>query len=358
MADSCSNSSRYGRVALVIAANVTGGHEFQSRALADDLANLTCVTVFLNAKEHLRVFEGTAADVKVEPGLFLAEGKLGVQIVHGFRNMRKIRRLLNPYDRVIVCAGAVEAAVCTGIALTGRKRVSLYLPFFSDRIAYWGKVGCAYNLLLGCFGLLYSRILTINRIQAKLIGQFMHRPTHVIPNLIREVPPVTKEGLGRIIYIGRLDSQKRVPEMLRWLDYSENPYQEVVLIGDGPQRAEVIAAAAQLKYIKATILGWQWPHEQDQFICKNDVLVLNSVIEGEPLVIREANQRGISVIAPDIAGVKGITFRGNRFRSDQSVHLLLTAARSGNLPKKTERRRDDIVQQRLRSVYIFLTQSD
>ena len=70
--------------------------------------------------------------------------------------------------------------------------MTLYLPFFYDRTASWGKIGCIYNRLLGTFGLLYKNIITINRIQAKLIRRFMHRATIVIPNRVNDVPRAEK----------------------------------------------------------------------------------------------------------------------------------------------------------------------
>lgn len=354
MSEPASSSRCPKQVAVVVAANTTGGHEFQARALVDDLARLTPISVFLNCERHRELFDGAPATVHLKPGLFLRPGWLGKQVLNGLRRSWKIRRLLGDYDHVIVSAGAVEAGVCTSVALVGKKNVSLYLPFFYDRTVLWGSIGCVYNLILGCFGIFYKNIITINRIQARLIRRFMHRPTLVIPNRIREVPKAKPGNAGRIICICRLDAQKRIPQLLRWLDFADNPYHEILVIGDGPQRDAVAKAAAELRHVQARLLGWKEPQEQDQIINSNDVLVLNSSIEGEPLVIREAQSRGISMLARDIPGVRTVTQRTNRFDSEIKLRSLLMAAKTGSLRFLPERSRDEIIRRRHESVQLLL----
>jgi hypothetical protein len=324
MADSARQETALKRIAMVIATETIGGHEFQSRVLADDLAKLCRLTVYLNREELQSVFGSAGAQVEVHPGLFLTKGWLGKQVLRGLTRKKRIRALLGSHDHIIVCGGTIEAGVCTSIALAGTGKAILYLPFFYDRTIVWGKpLGCAYNLILSCFGLLYNCVITINRIQAHLVHGFLHRPTLIIPNLTAELPRATRDAPGRVLCICRLGRQKRLLELLRWLDFAENPFQEVLMIGDGPERIEIIRLSASLQHIQVKVLGWKWPSEQDELIGAHDVLILNSAIEGEPLVIREANKRGILVLARDIPGVRGVTKRANRFRNEMELRRAL-----------------------------------
>jgi len=315
--------TRSKKVAFVIASTVIGGHEFQSRALVDDFVRYAEVTVYLNGEEQLPVFTGADADIHLQPGLFLESGWLGKQVLNGLRRRHNIGALLRGYDHIVVCAGTVEAGICTSVALVGRRNVTLYLPFFYDRTASWGQIGCVYNLLLGSFGFLYKNIITINRIQAKLIRRFMHRATIVIPNRVNDVPQAEKRRRGRMLYIGRLDRQKRVPELLQWVDFPDNPYCEILVIGEGPERNRIASMVDRMQYVKATLLGWKSAAEQNALIDGNDVLIMNSLIEGEPLVVREAYARGISVITRDIAGFRGITTRRDRYRTKPELRAIL-----------------------------------
>ena len=316
-------------IAMVIAADVIGGHEFQARALADDLVRLCRVTIYLNREEHLPVFESAAAQIEIHAGLFLTKGWLGKQVFRGVRRRRRIRRLLEHHDYVIVCGGTVEAGVCTSLALARPRKSILYLPSFYDRTVKWNKpIGCAYNLLLGWFGIFYKCIITINHIQARLIGGFLHRPTLIVPNLVKILPKSAANYPPRILCIGRLDRQKRIPELLRWLDFAENPFPEIVVIGDGPDKTAVLHLSASLQHIRVNLVGWKSPLEQDDLIGARDILILNSLIEGEPLVIREAHARGIAVLARNIVGIRGVTKKANRFNDQAELRQALQ-----NLPE-------------------------
>jgi hypothetical protein len=346
------------KVAFVIAGMSIGGHEYQARALVDDFALYARVTVFLNREVHLPLFSGAVAEIKVEPNLFLGPGWLPIHIVNGLRKRRKICELLKDYDHIVVCAGSVEAGVRTSVALMRQRNVTLYLPFFYDRRVLWGKVGILYNLLLSGMGVFYKNIITINRLQARLISGFIRLPIAVVPNLIRDVPKAERRGLGRVLCICRLDRQKRVSELLQWLDFPDNPFREVVVIGDGPAHHDIAKVAAQLKYVKAALLGWKSPAEQDELIDGNDILILNSFIEGEPLVVREANARHLIVLARDIPSVRGITAKRNRFDSAETLRLLLDTAAGETLQHRLERSRDEIIRQRRKVVRAFLAEGD
>lgn len=337
---------------MVIASEVIGGHEFQSLALAEDLAKLCRLTIYLNREEHLSFFDSVSARIEVHPGLFLTKGWLGKQVFRGLRKRKRIRRLLELHDHVIVCGGTVEAGICTSVAFATQSKSSLYLPFFYDRTVMWGKLfGWSYNLALGLFGLLYCRVITINRIQARLVRGFLHRPVLVIPNKIRECPRATADSPGRIVCICRLDRQKRIPELLRWLDFAENPFHEVLIIGDGPEKADILHVSASLQHIRVNLLGWKSPSEQDDLIGARDILILNSFIEGEPLVIREANARGIAVLARNIAGVRGVTKKGNRFNNQSELRRALLDIRGDDsISSASRKQRDRLVQQTFKSI--------
>lgn len=319
------------RIAFVIATNVLGGHEFQSKTLIEDLSRYANVTVHLNREEDRLLFEDIDVRVKVNSGLFLEKGWMAKQVLYALQKMTKIRAVLSGYDRIVVSAGSVEAGICTSVALLGHKHVTLYLPSFFDRSLVWGPVGHFYNFLLARFGVFYENILTINRIQARIIKTRMRRPTLVIPNKINDVPIASKSNPGRILIIGRLDGQKRVSELLEWLDFERTPYSDVLIIGDGPEREKLQAKASKSKYISISILGWQTIEQQNELIDGNDVLILNSLVEGEPLVIREANMRGIVVIARDIIGSRGVTSKGNRYGTSEELRDRLNKAIKGRL---------------------------
>ena len=318
---------KHTRIAILVCTNVIGGHEFQSSELARSLAKHALVTVFVNRSEHAKLFVDAELDVQLSEGMLLKTGWLPMQFTGGFFRRHTIRELVNNFDQVIVCAGAVEAGVAVGVALSGYKPISMYLPFFYDRVAVWGWKGYVYNCILARTCRLFNRIITINRIQARVIRAFSGVPTCVVTNKVREVKPPVVYGPARLLFVGRLDHQKRVDELMHWLDSVTNPLNELVLIGDGPLRQELEDHAKTLTYLKCTFLGWKDADEQDKLFHLNDILVINSLLEGEPLVVREARIRGLNIVARHIVGTRGVTSRNERFRTqDQLLSRLKTIA--------------------------------
>ncbi|HEY6529179.1 MAG TPA: glycosyltransferase family 4 protein [Cellvibrionaceae bacterium] len=316
------------RVALLACTNVVGGHEFQAAALAKSLAEHVPVTVFVNYPEQLPPFKVLGLEVRIANGALLMSGNLPRQLINGWIGRTVIRSLVAEFDYVIVSAGAVEAGVAVGVALLNQKSMSMYLPFFFDRVPVWGWKGHLYNCILGATCRLFDRIITINRIQARVIRGFTRLPTIVVTNLIRPVNISDEQDSARLVYIGRLDTQKRLDELLEWLDTELNPIKELHLFGDGPMRVSLERQAENLGHLRCTFFGWTSAEEQDRLIRCSDILVLNSLLEGEPLVIREGRARGMRILVRNIIGTRGVTFRQERFNSKQELIDNLVALRS------------------------------
>lgn len=311
------------KTAVLIASNVIGGHEYQSIELIRDLKEVVDVTVYLNNSEHLEIFHSIGVEVILCQNKLLKPGKIPSHIVNGFWNRRMLRGVIKDYDAVLICAGAVEAGITASVALYGTAPLILYLPFFYDRILVWGKIGYLYNFILAIFCQFYDKILTINKIQAKLINRFTGIKTIVIPNSIRNVPVASAVRVGKLLFIGRLDPQKRVDELLQWIDFNKNPFKEIMVVGDGPERANLEKIAATMRYVNVKFTGWLNAEDQDKVVDKNDVLIMNSLVEGEPMVIKESNLRGIRVVVRDIVGVRGVTRKCQRFNSMFELRKIL-----------------------------------
>jgi glycosyltransferase involved in cell wall biosynthesis len=313
------------RVVVLICANVLGGHEFQAAALVRALARHADVTVLTNLASQRAMFEAPGVVVRALEQQLLRAGPLPRQLLDGLRRRRSLRAAVAGNDHAIVSGGAVEAGVAAALALHGFIPTSLYLPFFYDRIPAWGPVaGTAYNALLAACCRLFQRIVTINRIQARLIRAFTGVPTMVVDNEIRSVAAPVDTGTGRLVFVGRLGEQKRVGELLDWVDFPGNPFDELILIGDGPLRQALEAQGRSLAHMRCTFHGWLGATEQDRLLRPNDVLLINSLLEGEPLSIREAQARGMRVLARDIVGVRGVTRRGMRYRDAGGLRALLS----------------------------------
>lgn len=108
---------------------------------------------------------------------------------------------------------------------------------------------------------------------------------------------------ARIGGLGRLVPQKCFDMAIAALDavVAQRPA-ELVIAGEGPERARLERLAAGLPVTFAGYLGT--PPEVAAFLSGLDVLVLPSRFEGLPNVVLEARACGIPVVATDVPGMR------------------------------------------------------
>lgn len=83
------------------------------------------------------------------------------------------------------------------------------------------------------------------------------------------------------------------------------PNSKFILLGDGPQKNELIKLTEKINYSKFIFPGYR---EKDlgAFLNLSDIMVLPSLSEGLPNAILEAYACGIPVVATDVGGVRDI----------------------------------------------------
>ncbi len=117
-----------------------------------------------------------------------------------------------------------------------------------------------------------------------------------------------REGFGEddflIAIVGRLSEEKNHPLLLDAFARvaHQMPRAQVVVVGDGAQRASIEALAETLSIRDRTHLLGQRDDIAD-VLHAADVLVLSSTFEGIPLTVQEAMATGTPVIATAVGGV-------------------------------------------------------
>lgn len=112
------------------------------------------------------------------------------------------------------------------------------------------------------------------------------------------------DGLPLAVCLGRLCPQKGQDVLVEaWGDVREQlPEARLVLVGDGPDRALVERAAAQVDGV--VLLGSLGRPESLTWLAAADVVALPSRWEGMSLTVLEAQAVGTPVVASDVAGVR------------------------------------------------------
>ncbi len=332
------------KVAFLLCSETIGGHEFQSVEFAVSSKQYCEPVVFLNIPEHQKLIENRDIDYILSPEKFFENGNFLKQYSN-VRNKRKVlTSLLSGFDIIIICAGTSEAGISSAYALRNREKTFLYVPMFVDRRELWGPIGAIYNILLKCFIKPYNGVVTITEAQGRIFRKY--KSVIILPNKIASSDkPIEKNHQlqdRRLYFVGRLDRQKKIPELINWLDSPLNPIREFVIVGKGEKEDIIINKISKLKYITVTLRGWMTLDEQNMEFTSNDIFIINSAYEGKPLVIREANNRGSVVIASDIIGHQSCTYPENRYRDQKTMISLIIKASKGELHRYINQSLDEI----------------
>lgn len=317
------------KIAFLMCSETIGGHEFQSVEIIKLASKFGSCTIFCNTEQQVPLFNGMQIEYQVFDKPFFKNRSFLHQIVPVIKNYYRLRPKLREFDRIIICAGTIEAGISTSFALCGFDLI-LYVPMYVDRYLLWGKVGLVYNCLSKLFLIPYKSVITINKFQALF---FKKKPVIIIPNKIEPNGNVQTVAScdRRLYFVGRLEGQKRLPELIQWLDDPRNKFREFIIVGEGSETERILSLVPKLKYIRVVMKGWLKKPEQDVLFTPSDVLVVNSAYEGDPLIVREANERGSIVISRDIIGVRACTFKRNRFEDQSGLLMLLNKAFLGEL---------------------------
>lgn len=118
--------------------------------------------------------------------------------------------------------------------------------------------------------------------------------------MARRTPP-----LRRILFVGRLVPVKGVSVLLGAFGRIASKFPEAVMtiVGDGPERAKLEAAAARLELgNRIAFTGALSQRKVAARMAESDLFVLPSFAEGLPVVLMEAMASGLPVIATNVAG--------------------------------------------------------
>lgn len=309
-------------ILVLVCGGVVGGHEIQLRTVLQDLCKVRSdVLVLCQTAATHAYFSFLPCEVRqVEFGIV---GKVWHQWRAGRAIAIQLQAFLAQANSILVSGGTIEACIgAARAAKIGQPDIALtaYLPMYIDRSRSHGMVGAIYDLVVDRMARVVDVYLTINRIQASLLSRHYGRPVKVVENAIQAVhPPLVSKG-HRLVFLGRFDdAQKGLVELIDMLDRPGHSYSELVLIGDGPDRAAIAARAAAAQFVNVQFISWMSAAEVDDFLGTNDCLIMNSRWEGEPLVVREFTARGLPCVVRDITGMRGVTKKSLRFVDGPSL---------------------------------------
>jgi hypothetical protein len=309
-------------ILVLVCGRVIGGHEIQLKTILQDLCAMRDNVVILCQTAATHAYFASLP-CQVQHVDFGVEGKVWRQWQAARGIATTLAGNFSSAQSILVSGGTIEA--CIGAARAAKLsqpdvKVIAYLPMYIDRSHSHGLVGRVYDLVVNRMARTVDEYLTINRIQARLIRSYYRRPVSVVENAIQAVrAPASSKG-KRLVFLGRFDDgQKGLLELITLLDRPDNPYAEVIFIGDGPDSEAIVAKSRSTRDITVHFGPWMPVSGVDDFLGTHDCLIMNSRWEGEPLVVREFTARGLPCVVRDITGMRGVTSRAMRFTDGDSL---------------------------------------
>jgi glycosyltransferase involved in cell wall biosynthesis len=301
-----------------------GGAERWYRNLADELARAGHEVTYLTRRQWAAREEPQIDGVRVlavsgEAELYGADGnrRVGPPLRFGLGVLRHLARHRRDYDAVHLCAFPYFSLLAARVALIGT-RVLIGVDWFEVWTRdYWidylgpfgGRVGHAVQRL--CVratpqAFVFSRLHARRLAEEGLRGEPL-----VLAGLYAGGPPdAAVEPEPLVVFAGRHIAEKRAPAVPAAIAVARTriPQLRGLILGDGPQRPQVLDAIAQLGLDGAVEApGFVAPEVVHDGLRRGLCLLLPSAREGYGLVVIEAAAAGtpsIVVAGPDNAAVE------------------------------------------------------
>jgi glycosyltransferase involved in cell wall biosynthesis len=153
---------------------------------------------------------------------------------------------------------------------------------------------------------------------AELRRDYRAERVEVIPNVTGgvAVPPAGKDIAGEagyLLFVGRLRIRKGVEVLLAALRELRGrvPGATLRIAGDGEHRAALERKAAEMGLGDAvSFLGTRDAGQVRELLAGAAALVVPSIYEGMPLVVLEAMERGVPVVASAVSGIPEVVVGG------------------------------------------------
>ena len=110
-----------------------------------------------------------------------------------------------------------------------------------------------------------------------------------------------------LVFVGRLSPEKNLTALLEALSELEGV--SLTIVGDGPQRGELEAAAQRLG-VDARFAGTVPNHELPAVLRRASAFALPSLFEGHPKAALEAMACGLPVVGTDVRGIREVVRHG------------------------------------------------
>ena len=156
---------------------------------------------------------------------------------------------------------------------------------------------------------LFALTSTLEEDYKKFLHNNNHTKVMLVPNMLYDVSNENSSLRDKnIITVSRLDSGKRIDEIIKIFSKVKEDDWNLYVIGDGNEYNNLKRLVSDLNLDNKVILtGYKNKKEIEEFMLKSSIFLMASVTEGLPMVLLEAMSYGVPCIAYETAsGVNDI----------------------------------------------------
>ncbi len=270
--------------------------------------------------------EGSFEVVRIGRGLPIESNGSESRVTVGFGLERKMRGALEGVDLVHVQSPLFPMLPYLALKVARRRGLPTVGTFHTN---FDGSAALrAFGPVIRKYSRAIDRGIAVSPSAGRSVADFLSTPPVIIPNgvdvaawsaglprpeLFRAEGAGADGGGRNIVFLGRLDPRNDVDVLIAAFSRiaHEIPDTRLVLVGDGPRRAEYQASVPAALASRVVFAGSQASVEaRASYLASADVMAFTARIVSHPMALIEGMAAGRAVVAYDIEGVRELVTDG------------------------------------------------
>jgi phosphatidylinositol alpha-mannosyltransferase len=269
--------------------------------------------------ETVSIPEGAFDVIRIGRGMPIESNGSQSRVTIGFGLERKMRAALEGVDLVHVQSPLFPMLPYLALKEARRRSVPTVGTFHTN---FDGSAALrTFGPIIRKYSRAIDRGIAVSESAGRAVADFLATPPIIIPNGVdysewssgARRPEL--EGTRNIVFLGRLDPRNDVDVLLSAFAQVASEHQDVrlILVGDGPRRADYEARIAASSAMRGRVIftGSQSSVEaRASYLASADVMAFTARIVSHPMALIEGMAAGRPVVAYDIEGVRELVSDG------------------------------------------------
>ena len=269
--------------------------------------------------EPVIIPEGSFEVVRIGRGMPIDSNGSQSRVTIGFGLERKMRAALEGVDLVHVQSPLFPMLPYLALKVARKRGLPTVGTFHTN---FDGSAALrAFAAVIRSYSRAIDRGIAVSESAGRAVADFLTTPPLIIPNGVdvaawsagRPRAELVADGARNIVFLGRLDPRNDVDVLIAaFIQLADRvPDARLILVGDGPRRAEYEASVPPALASRVVFVGSQTSVEaRASYLASAEVMAFTARIVSHPMALIEGMAAGRAVVAYDIEGVRELVTDG------------------------------------------------